>query len=27
MFIDNIDKAIDQFIQFLNKEHFNYKFL
>ena len=26
-FIDNIDKATDQFIQFLNNEHFDYKFL
>lgn len=25
-FIDNIDKATDQFIQFLNNEHFDYKF-
>lgn len=27
VFIDNIDKATDQFIQFLNGEFFNYKFL
>ena len=26
-FIDNIDKATDKFIQFLNSESFNYKFL
>lgn len=26
-FIDNIDKASDQFIKFLNSEHFDYKFL